>query len=219
MHRLSAIAMAMVISISLTACSAGTLKMDQAGSQGAGTSVTPAAPLTEEESKTIIENRIKETIEAFQLKDMKKITAIVHPEKGVQFSPYAHIDPDKDVRVQAGELEELWNNTAAKKVWGQYDGSGEPIELSFADYYQKFIYDHDYVKAPKIGYNKTLGVSTTVNNIFTLYPKDSFITVEYHFEGFDKQYAGMDWASLRLVYEYNEGELYLVAVVHDQWTT
>jgi hypothetical protein len=119
--------------------------------------------------------------------------------------------------LKASELAALWMDT--KKIkWGEQDGSGSTIELTFADYFQKFVYDHDFAKAPKIGYNKIIGKSTTTNNLFTVYPKDKFITVEFHFEGFDKKLGGQDWASLRLVYENSGADWFLVAVVHDQWT-
>jgi hypothetical protein len=179
---------------------------------------TPSSFSSEEEAKAVIDTRIKETIEAMKQKDMAKLAKLVHPEKGVQFSPYAYVDTTKNVRVKAAELAVLWKDT--KKIkWGEIDGSGSTIELTFADYFQKFVYDHDFAKAPKIGYNKIIGKSTTTNNLFNIYPKDKFITVEFHFEGFDKKFNGNDWASLRLVYENTGADWLLVAVVHDQWTT
>jgi hypothetical protein len=178
---------------------------------------TPSSFSSEEEAKAVIEKRIKETIEAMKQKDMAKLAKLVHPQKGVQFSPYAYVDTTQNVRVKAAELTALWKDT--KKIkWGELDGSGSTIELTFADYFQKFVYDHDFAKAPKIGYNKIIGKSTTTNNLFTVYPKDKFITVEFHFEGFDQKFVGQDWASLRLVYENTGADWFLVAVVHDQWT-
>lgn len=198
MHRIVTLLVVVFILISLTACS-GAMKQTNSAT-------------------AVIEQRIKETIEAIQQKDMEHLAKLVHPEKGVQFSPFAHIDTTKDIRVKAGELSAMWKD-GSQKTWGQYEGSGEPIKLSFADYFKKFVYDHDYAAAPKIGYNKTIGQGTMNNNLFTVYPKDKFITVEYHFDGLDKQFEGNDWASLRLVYENIGEDWFLVAVVHDQWTT
>jgi hypothetical protein len=45
------------------------------------------------------------------------------------------------------------------------------------------------------------------------------VVVEYYFPGFDSKYAGMDWQSLRLVFQQENGQWYLVALVHSQWTT
>jgi uncharacterized lipoprotein NlpE involved in copper resistance len=176
-------------------------------------SPAPTSYANEADAKAAVE-----TIEALKNKDIKRLSELVHADKGVQFSPYAFIEQSKDVRVKANELEPLWKS-ATKKTWGHYDGSGEPIELTFEEYYKKFIFNHDFTSAKQIGYNRTLGSGTTHNNLFELYPKDKFITAEYHFPGFDPKFEGNDWASLRLVYENVKGTWMLVAVIHDQWTT
>jgi hypothetical protein len=42
--------------------------------------------------------------------------------------------------------------------------------------------------------------------------------MEYHFSGFEAQYEGMDWESLRLVFIQEDSTWYLVGIVHDEWT-
>jgi len=59
-------------------------------------------------------------------------------------------------------------------------------------------------------------MGNTINNIAEVYPQA--ITIEYHFEGFDPQFVGLDWRSLLLVLVEKEGAWCLVAVVHDEWT-
>ncbi len=105
-----------------------------------------------------------------------------------------------------------------KKVytWGIYDGSGLPINLTSAEYYNKFIYDVDFINAPEISYNRIIGKGSTINNAFEIYPNT--IIVEYHFSGFDPKYEGMDWRSLRLVFEEKDTVWYLIGIIHDQWT-
>lgn len=100
--------------------------------------------------------------------------------------------------------------------WGVYDGSGESIDLPFSEYYNKFIYDVDFADADIIGNNTVAKVGNTVNNISQAYPNGSF--VEFHFSGFDAKYAGLDWRSIRLVFEKVNENWYLVGIIHDQWT-
>lgn len=171
---------------------------------------------TEEYVKSIIEKRSKDVLTAIKNYDMKKVANYVHPDKGVRFSPYAYVDVKKDLVFTAKQVKNLASDTKIYH-WGYYDGSGEPIQLKFSDYYQRFIYDVDFVNAPQVGYNKTLGHGNTINNAFEVY-KNSII-VEYHFPGFDPQYEGMDWRSLRLVYQKKNNVWYLVGVIHDQWTS
>lgn len=99
--------------------------------------------------------------------------------------------------------------------WGSYDGSGLPIDLSFESYLKEFIYDVDFAQPNTIGFNSTLGVGSRINNIAEFYPDAAW--VEFHFPGFDPQFAGMDWRSLWLVFSPNHDDWELVGIVHDEW--
>ncbi|HAA25207.1 MAG TPA: hypothetical protein DCE11_03680 [Ruminiclostridium sp.] len=169
----------------------------------------------EEYFKSIIEDRATNVLTAIKNYDMEKLADAVHPDKGVRFSPYAYVDVDKDLVFTAEEVKNLAADTKTY-LWGYYDGSGEPINLSFSDYYKRFIYDADFLNAEQVGYNEALGHGNTINNSFDVY--ENSIIVEYHFSGFDPQYVGMDWRSLRLVFEKKDDAWYLVGIIHDEWT-
>ncbi|MFB2348485.1 hypothetical protein [Priestia megaterium] len=170
--------------------------------------------LSENQAKKVISKTSREAITAIKNKDMKRFKTLVHPDKGVRFSPYTYVDFKEDIVFSANQLEKL---PRLKKVynWGAWDGSGDPIKLTFNEYYRTFIYDRDYANAEKVSYNKVLMKGNTINNIREVYPNS--IIVEYYFSG-SSQYEGMDWSSLRLVYEKKDSQWYLVGVVHDQWT-
>ncbi|HHY82503.1 MAG TPA: hypothetical protein GX505_07465 [Clostridiales bacterium] len=170
---------------------------------------------TEEYFKSIIEKRSMEVLAAIKNFDMEKLADAVHPEKGVRFSPYGFVDVDNDLVFTAEEVKNLAADSKTY-LWGYYDGSGEPITLNFSDYYKRFIYDADFVNAEQVGYNKVLGHGNSLNNSSEVY-KNSII-VEYHFSGIDPQYEGMDWRSLRLVFEKKNDTWYVVGIIHDQWT-
>lgn len=105
-------------------------------------------------------------------------------------------------------------------MWGEYDGIGGPIELSYRDYEARFVYSQDFANAEQAGYNQTLGQGSVPDNSREYYPDG--IVVEYHVPGFDPQdpqYGGLDWKSLRLVFEPVGDMWYLVGVIHAEWTT
>lgn len=147
--------------------------------------------------------------------DMALLADHVHPSKGVRFTPYQYIDIQHNLVFTAQEISNLMNDDEIKG-WGEYDGSGEPIDLTFSNYYDRFIYDKDFINAHIIGNNTAIGQGNTINNIEEAYPDEYF--VEFHFTGFDAQYEGIDWESLTLVFEESDGIYYLVGVVHGQWT-
>ncbi|WP_244270558.1 hypothetical protein [Proteiniborus ethanoligenes] len=173
------------------------------------------------ESEVGVENtnslliKVIEVIELIKDKDMKNLSSYVHPEKGLRFTPYPYIDLQNDQVFKAQSVAELLQDTKVY-TWGSYDGSGEPIELKFNDYYDKFIYDADFANPHMIGNNVTIGTGNTIDNVDEAYPNGYF--VELYFKGFEPQYEGIDWRSLKLVFEELNGAWYLVSIVHGQWT-
>lgn len=147
--------------------------------------------------------------------DMAGLSAVAHPTLGVRFSPYSYVNLQTDLVFTAQQLTGLMQSSQVQS-WGTYDGSGEPIQLDFSGYYAKFVYDHDYVNPHVIGNNTLVGTGNMVNNLAQAYPNASF--VEFHFNGFDLQYGGMDWTSLRLIFENVGGVWKLIGIQHDGWT-
>ncbi|CAH1206371.1 hypothetical protein PAECIP111891_02895 [Paenibacillus allorhizoplanae] len=178
---------------------------------------TPPSFSTSADAKKAIESRAQEVMAALKEKNLSKLAGLVHPQKGVQFSPYSYIHTATDIQVQGSNLATLWASSSLTH-WGTFDGSGDPIDLTMPNYWAKFVYNANFAAAPQISYNTIIGKGNMINNVFSVYPTSSYITVEYHFPGFDPQYQGMDWTSLRLVFEYTGSQWYVVAIVHDQHT-
>ncbi len=180
---------------------------------------SPAAPtdqISPAQAKTIIVHRAERVILAVKSKNMATVASLVHPERGVRFSPYEHVDTGRDRVLKRDRLNILWTSEQ-RYVWGRYDGSGEPIRLTFRAYYRRFVYDRDYAKARNVGFNDAImGHGNTRNNIHEVYRRA--IVVEYYFPGSDPQYAGIDWRSLWLIFEKMNQTWYLVGIVHGAWT-
>jgi hypothetical protein len=155
-----------------------------------------------------------EIIMALKDEDLTTLESLVHPDQGVRFSPYTYLR-DEDLVFSAQRIQEILADRTVY-TWGSFDGTGDPIQLTFGEYYDRFVYDVDFARPHVVGFSETIGMGNTINNIAEVYPQA--ITIEYHFEGFDPQFVGLDWRSLRLVLEEKEGIWYLVAVVHDEWT-
>ena len=167
------------------------------------------------EARAIIAETARQVIAALQEEDFARLATFVHPVRGVLFSPYAFITPEFDRTLSAAQIREAAADTGTY-LWGYYDGSGLPIELTFAEYYRRFVYSRDFAGMEQVGYNQIIGRGNTINNQFAVFPRA--IVVEYYFPGEDPNLAGMDWESLRLVFEEYGGTWYLVAIVHDAWT-
>lgn len=156
-----------------------------------------------------------EVMELIKERDLAALASRVHPDKGVRFSPYTFVETNKDLRFSPSEIPGLLQSSQIH-TWGAYDGSGNPIELTFSDYYDRFVYDQDFANPHLIGNNVPVGTGNTINNISEAYPDGRF--VEFHFTGIDPRYEGMDWRSLSLVFEEKDDTWYLVGIVHNEWT-
>lgn len=153
-------------------------------------------------------------LSAIKARDMEKLSGFVHPDKGVRLSAYAYVDVKEDVVLSRDQIRVLMKDPARRK-WGHYDGTGDPIMLTGSEYWTKFVYDWDFVNAREIGYNRKIGFGNSLHNAFEVYPDG--IVVEYYFPG-TREYEGMDWKSLMLVFEKMGREWFLVGIIHDQWT-
>jgi hypothetical protein len=156
----------------------------------------------------------KKIVAALKNKNMKTLATFVHPAKGLRFSPYGYVNAESDLVFTRSQIPSL-TLTRRTYVWGEADGSGDEINLGFPTYFDKFVYDKDFARAPKIGYNSVVKQGNTIVNIAEAYKNARF--VEYHFAG-TKKYDGMDWRSLRLIFEKSGKNWYLVGISHDQWT-
>jgi hypothetical protein len=171
-------------------------------------------PLLPQSVQQIVLDRAFAVINALKDKDMNKLSQYVHPQEGLHFSPYATVK-ETDQIFTVEQVTTLMDDPTVY-LWGNYDGSGEPINLTFSDYYSKFVYDEDFANAPQIAFNHRLGTGNSIDNAFEYY--QSSMVVEFYFPGFDPQYAGMDWRSLRLVFMQEGSDWFLVGIIHDQWT-
>lgn len=218
----------LVLIFIITGCSAGQNSANLANfKSNNATSEVTSQPQTEQPAATqeqdgnnegkdvVVADLAQEVILLIKEKNFEDLSLFVHPDKGVRFSPYGHVNVLTDRVYTAKELSKALSDTATYN-WGSLDGSGDPINLTFEEYYQKFIYDKDFAKPTKIAYDTVIGKGNTLINYEEVYPNTRL--VEYHFPEFDKQYDGMDWESLRLIFEEKDGAWYLIAVIHDQWT-
>jgi len=168
------------------------------------------------DDRRALQSRADEVVDALRTHDMARLAAFAHPQKGVRFSAYAFVHVDSDVVLTRQRLAGLWTDSA-RRVWGRFDGSGEPIRLTYPQYHARFVYNADFASAPRTAIDSLpLQHGNTPSNLRDAYPGAHWI--ELHVPGVDPKYGGMDWSSLWLVFEPAGTQWYLVGIVHGSWT-
>ena len=158
-------------------------------------------------------------VRALQNNDTRALASLVHPTRGVRFSPYIHADKSDRVisRAQMPYLARhgrVWN-------WGSYDGSGDPMNLKWNDFRRKMLVSLPYLPLESSGaiedFNRLSQNGNVPNNLLDFYPGAIF--TRYYLPGQDPKYGGMDWRALFLAWRPVGKTWYLVGVANDEWTT
>jgi len=175
----------------------------------------PPPPAATREIRSVIQEKGDLVLLALKNKDAVELAKYVHPQLGLRFTPYTFIHTATDQVFPVSGIPALFSSNTSY-TWGSFDGSGDPINLTFSGYYAKFIYDQNFLAAPQTVFNQVLQRGNMINNFTSAYPQG--VSLEYYFPGFSAQYAGMDWESLKLVFEQSGNTWYLVGIIHEQWT-
>lgn len=168
-------------------------------------------PVQEFSSDTVLAHYLLTNLKS---RNIKALSPFVKTD--ILFSPYAHIDT---TTAQKLSLDHLENPTKKQLYWGTYDAVGDSILLSIPEYMQKFVFNFNF-NASQVEVNhykdKPKSYGNSLQNAQEIFPNASFI--QYYAPGSD-EYGGMDWNSLILVIEENDGKPVLKAILHDQWTS
>jgi hypothetical protein len=161
---------------------------------------------------SLLKNKADIIIAALSAFQYEKIAGFVHPELGLHFSPYAFLS-NAQVVMKHDLL--LHKDTVKKFIWGDFDGSGHDIKLDFKSYHHRFVFNDAFHKKAVVQVNKRQGSGNSIDNLLKFYPNAQFVS--YYIPGTER-YGEMDWKELKVVFQEVDGNLYLVALVHDEWT-
>ena len=150
-----------------------------------------------------------------QRQNWTTLAAYVHPERGVTFTPYSTVDPDSDLNFTAAQIKGLAQDQTVY-TWGFEDGRGDPIQMTIQEYIARYVYDSNYTQAPEIGIDRIMTGGNALENLAEAYPGCRF--VDFSFPSTDPVNDGLDWTSLKLVFQPDEEHWYLVGIVHGEWT-
>lgn len=208
MKRIEALIIILIIIITLSGCT--DMPRGSTDTNGAAPIISNA-PYNDNEVILEICKNINSIIEDRRYENLAQY---IHPEKGVRFGQFGFINIEINPILMASQIEKVKEDKTIYS-WGIYAGSGDPIELTINEYFEKFIYIEDFSQA-ETGYNTNLTSSGYPDDIPDIFPNTN--TVEYYFSGFDPQYEGLDWKSIKYIFEKYDGNWFIVGIIENQWS-
>ncbi len=209
--------LAVFLSLAIVACTPDAPQPD-GGSTSSISDVVPPDP--GQEGPMTVDPTNRESVaagilDAFARQDWPMLSTFVAPT-GVRFTPFTYVNVDSDRTFSPTDIASFGADQTVK-TWGVQEGSGEPIALTNMQYFVRYVWDHDYRQAQDVRWNHVQDRGSMIDNVQDVYPGAT--TVEYNFPGFDPQYGGLDWRSLRLVLaQGDDGNWVLHSAIHDEWT-
>ncbi|MCE7794075.1 hypothetical protein K8O68_16930 [Salipaludibacillus sp. CUR1] len=160
-----------------------------------------------------LRDKADDVVIALENEDYQSLANYVHPEEGVRFSPYGHVDPEEHLTFSREEVQEFAEDEEEYE-WGIQDGSGEPIILTPSEYYEDYVYIRDFSReAEEILVNEIESRGHIEVNVEEVYPDGEFVS--YYVSETDEE---LNWANMILSFAENNGGWYLTGVTIDKWT-
>lgn len=146
-------------------------------------------------------------------KDFASIASYVSSQEGLVFCPYSGGCLDgQGLKFAKADLPGFMQNSRDYE-WGFQDGSGFPIVLTPAEYYNEYLMDAPYERKERYGRTEQ---PMTHEQIKQRFPEATI--VEFYYPG-TQQNSFMDWQNLNMVFEKDQnGNWILVAFVNNRWT-
>jgi len=146
--------------------------------------------------------------------DFNSLSHIVHPEFGVVFSPGATINLTANKRFDTSQISAMGSDSNVY-IWGVYEDSGAPIEMTAAGYFSEFISAKSFIDAPYIAINRIARSGNALENIMEVFPDVKF--VDFYLPGGDRDSGEEpDWSILRLGFEEYNSELRLTIIINSK---
>jgi hypothetical protein len=155
-------------------------------------------------------------LESIRDGDFAALSRAAHPEFGVVFSPFATVTLSTNMRFCPEQIA-VFGDDSNVYFWGVQNGSGEPIEMTLIEYFDKFVYSRNYIDAPIVGVDRIVRSGNALENITEVFPGVRF--VDFHFPCVERDPADEpQWSSLRLGFEDHDGALWLTVIINSRWT-
>lgn len=152
--------------------------------------------------------------------NMKELSSHVHPEKGILIAPFLQVKSNfisenhEPLIFKAEEIPLLLQDTTVYR-WGDHAASGLPIEMTPADFFDRYLYTKAQPDTFFVNQQNLSGPEFFTETIRDVFPGAHMVQYSFYetVEGDD-----LSWMQLTLIFEEYQGEWKLVGMLHNEWT-
>lgn len=149
---------------------------------------------------------------ALRLNDTRALSRFVDAKTGLRISPYVFAQKS-DLTFSPRQVAKLRTDTKPYR-WGNADGSGDPIRLTWNRFHKTYLDAPLHNRAPRIGINRPVSRGNTRNNLAQFYKGATL--VEFHVAAPKSQ--EMAWRGVWMAWKKVGKSWRLVGLAGDQWT-
>lgn len=150
-------------------------------------------------------------LDCIQKQDYAALAAYIHPGVGLTLSPTATVDPATNLVFSAEELVQAAESDKTY-VWGTSASTSTPINLTVNDYFASYVWDRDYISSLHLSVDTPQASGNALDNLLEVYPDSHY--VEFYSAASD---GPSEWSTLRLAFQWDSGQWYLIGLVHSAW--
>ena len=151
---------------------------------------------------------------ALKNNDSTKLSKLISTD-GIRFSPYSYVNISSDIVITQTNIATMMKNNEKHTRWNE-DGTWDPINMTFQEYRQRYIYDAKFMTEGIPYINTIVQRGNTINNVYDVYSGD--MIVEYYIPGTSKLYKWMDRKSLTIVFTKENKQRKVRAITHGERT-
>ncbi len=159
-------------------------------------------------------------LEAFASRSGEALADVAHPERGIRFTAYGFVDPERDIVLDRAALKNAFSDPT-KRSWGYQGESDERIQLTPADFFRFYLSspdDEPWERAtgtsPASYEAASFNVTTLQQDLKAAYPAGEVVELRRP----PKMPDSFSWRVVRVVCEPYEGKSYAVGLVHNAWS-
>lgn len=169
----------------------------------------------EEEPLSLLESADL-VLKALSTQSFEDLIMFQTEKKDIFFSPYLTFTKEDAACFSPTALAENKENNAIL-YWGVQDGTGDPLNLTVNQYFDRYVNRGDYLSEEvKILENDIQTLGNSMNVIPEVFPNHEYVSYNLPHDKDDA--AEMSWKTLILVFERINNELKIKAVVNHEWT-